>query len=398
MALIKCPECGGTVSSFADKCPHCGHPVDAEKMAAINSQPAPASQPVVQPEQAAQPIAQPAPQTASTELSAGAIGKGLMMLLSFVGIILLGVFVGKIKGNEEPTKDFVLFLTGYTFSLVSLYYIIRMFVENNGVQQFLGFVIGFSALFVEVVLLSYRQGGMSEDLGKATTFILLGGILCSMWFAGAKEDWSKIFFLTAGTLLIAGLSFVSSHTPESTEMIVYAILGGMGLFAMLVGWLVELTLQGNKAPTRFIALVEVLLILTTVIIGAITLKTLLDTHADVAERYNKMKLTMIFLLISGASSTLLSLFMPRKKFIFFASVLFLAAAMMMTLGHYREIKIRYTYYTLYSRAAYQVEDDLGRTAMNLIMAGMFFFPISILMHYVADLTKGITSRISFKMS
>ena len=35
MALIKCPECGGTVSSFADKCPHCGHPVSLQ--ASINA-------------------------------------------------------------------------------------------------------------------------------------------------------------------------------------------------------------------------------------------------------------------------------------------------------------------------------------------------------------------------
>ena len=26
MALIKCPECNGDVSSEADKCPHCGKP------------------------------------------------------------------------------------------------------------------------------------------------------------------------------------------------------------------------------------------------------------------------------------------------------------------------------------------------------------------------------------
>ena len=397
MALIKCPECGGTVSSFADKCPHCGHPVDPELVAAAIEK----EKKVAEEAKSQEPIAknqEPAPQAASAELSAGVIGKGLMMLLSFVGIILLGIFVGKINGHEEPSKDFVLFLTGYLFSLVSLFYFIRMFVSQNGLQQFFGFLCGCSALFVEIVLLSYRQGGVSEDLSKATTIILLLGILCSMWFAGTKEDWSKIFFLAAGMLVIAGVSFVSSHRPESTELIVYAILGSAGLFAMLVGWLVELTLQGNNAATRFIALLEVLLILTTVIIGAITLKTLLDTQADVAERYSKMKLTMIFLLISGASSALLSLFMPRKKFIFFASVLFLAAALMITLGHYREIKIRYTYFTLYYNEAMRVEDALNRNAYNLIMSGMFFFPISFLMSYVADLTKGITSRISFKMN
>ena len=27
MALIKCSECGGTVSDKAEKCPHCGCPV-----------------------------------------------------------------------------------------------------------------------------------------------------------------------------------------------------------------------------------------------------------------------------------------------------------------------------------------------------------------------------------
>ena len=27
MALIKCPECNGQVSSEADRCPHCGKPL-----------------------------------------------------------------------------------------------------------------------------------------------------------------------------------------------------------------------------------------------------------------------------------------------------------------------------------------------------------------------------------
>ena len=164
MALIKCPECGGTVSSFADKCPHCGHPVDPEKMAAINSQPEPAPQPVVQPEQAAQPIAQPAPQAASTELSAGTIGKGLMMLLSFVGIILLAILVGKAKGGEQISPDFAKFVLGYIFSFVALYFFSRMFVQNS-VQQFLGFIIGCGAVFTEVVYLGNVD--MSRDLQEA---------------------------------------------------------------------------------------------------------------------------------------------------------------------------------------------------------------------------------------
>lgn len=27
MALIKCPECGGTISDKSDKCIHCGYPI-----------------------------------------------------------------------------------------------------------------------------------------------------------------------------------------------------------------------------------------------------------------------------------------------------------------------------------------------------------------------------------
>ena len=45
-----------------------------------------------------------------------------------------------------------------------------------------------------------------------------------------------------------------------------------------------------------------------------------------------------------------------------------------------------------------VRHTLDEQTMNLMLAGMFFFPISILMSYVADLTKGITSRMSFKMN
>ena len=391
MALIKCPECGGTVSSFADKCPHCGHPVDPEKMAAINSQPEPAPQPVVQPEQAAQPIAQPAPQAASTELSAGTIGKGLMMLLSFVGIILLAILVGKAKGGEQISPDFAKFVLGYIFSFVALYFFSRMFVQNS-VQQFLGFIIGCGAVFTEVVYLGNVD--MSRDLQEAVGLIFLVSLLCVMWFAGAKEGWSKIFFLIAGTLFMAGMSMHMVTSGFDTEVIIITILGCAGLFSMLVGWLVELTLQGNKAPTRFIALIEVVLILTTVLIAAITLKTILDTHADPMERFNKIKLTFIFLMISGASSTFLSLVMPRKRFIYYTSVMFLAAAMMLSMGNYWGFKVNVAgwYESEY------VRHTLDEQTMNLMLAGLFFFPISILMSYVADLTKGITSRISFKMN
>lgn len=30
MALIKCPECGGTISDKSDKCIHCGYPLKKE--------------------------------------------------------------------------------------------------------------------------------------------------------------------------------------------------------------------------------------------------------------------------------------------------------------------------------------------------------------------------------
>ena len=32
MALMKCPECGGTVSDKAEICPHCGCPVEEKKV------------------------------------------------------------------------------------------------------------------------------------------------------------------------------------------------------------------------------------------------------------------------------------------------------------------------------------------------------------------------------
>ena len=30
MAIIKCPECGNSVSSNAKNCPHCGNPIDTK--------------------------------------------------------------------------------------------------------------------------------------------------------------------------------------------------------------------------------------------------------------------------------------------------------------------------------------------------------------------------------
>lgn len=35
MALIKCPECGNEISSFAKACPNCGYPIE-EVMVSYN--------------------------------------------------------------------------------------------------------------------------------------------------------------------------------------------------------------------------------------------------------------------------------------------------------------------------------------------------------------------------
>ena len=87
------------------------------------------------------------------------------------------------------------------------------------------------------------------------------------------------------------------------------------------------------------------------------------------------------------------------------SVLFLAVAMLMTLGHYRVFKVEAArfnspydlYYRYYYDQAYEVDRALRTQTLNLLFAGMFLFPISILMSYVADMTKGITSKLSFKI-
>lgn len=35
MALIHCPECGGTVSTYAAACPHCGYPGDTNTVGEV---------------------------------------------------------------------------------------------------------------------------------------------------------------------------------------------------------------------------------------------------------------------------------------------------------------------------------------------------------------------------
>lgn len=61
MALIKCPECGHQVSTFAAACPQCGCPIGEEQVAAAQQPaPAPTPQPAPVPQPAA-PVQQPAP-------------------------------------------------------------------------------------------------------------------------------------------------------------------------------------------------------------------------------------------------------------------------------------------------------------------------------------------------
>ena len=401
---------------FRKSIPHCGHPMEDVEIAPevtnqLESQPEMTYQPIdspsYNPRVRREPgnAPQPSLQLPQTELSLGTMCKMLMCLFSVVGIILVAVLCGKYKAAEEPSRDFMEFFVGYMFSFVGLYFFSRMFVQRNSVQQLLGFVVGFSAIFMEAVIFSYQHKEISRDMSMAVGIIFLLGLVSVMWYAGSKHDWSKIFFLIAGTLLLAGFSMIIGAGPEYKEMIIFAVLGSIGLFSMLVGWLVELTLQGNNSTTRFIALLEVVLILVTILIGAITLKTILNEEADFVERFNKLKLTMIFLMISGASSVVFSLFLPRKRFLFFMSVLFLAVAMLMTLGHYRVFKVEAArfnspydlYYRYYYDQAYEVDRALRTQTLNLLFAGMFLFPISILMSYVADMTKGITSKLSFKI-
>ena len=134
MALVKCPECGGTVSSFAKVCPHCGRPMDEVEAEANQASSGPAYEPISSPVyetvspkyEPAEPKYESAEQKTQISLE-GNIGKEFMILLSIVSMIILGIYRSKFSLMFDPSYfEAGKVAIGFMMSLAGLYFLVQM--------------------------------------------------------------------------------------------------------------------------------------------------------------------------------------------------------------------------------------------------------------------------------
>lgn len=416
MALIKCPECGGTVSSLASVCPHCGNPMSSPSVpptepmptTVITKAPDPEPGEKMQDQAAAlrtllensrtdntftSPLSDP---QESAEVSASSFGKVLMILIGIVSVIFLGIvrsYLYKPYGALSPNVGKA--AIGIMYSFVALFFLTKFVgTKSTASQRFLGLLGAGFALLIEIVRLSdlddkqlFWENNLSY-FSLAFAFILL-------LFSGTVRNYSKYVFMAAGVMMIATIGLFKyniTYTMPTGAFIALGIAGALAFFMMLVGWIVEATTNDNHPIARVMAAIEALLILTAIIILAVCLKDIISSNAYTWEaelkRFSQLKLSMIFLLIAGMSSLLFSLLFSNNSFIFIASAFFGAISLFLMLGLYSSfIEMGYGH----------PGANFGRDVWNVSFAALFLIPISIMTYYFAELTGSFKGKITINI-
>ena len=370
MALIACPYCGGQVSTFAVKCPHCGKALQG-------AAPQPTPQPVI-----AQPTASSMPKW----------GGWLMVLFGIVSVILL--IIQRIHNNDSSlSMDFHKAVFGFMMSFTALFFLLQTVRPSTAARQLISF-LGFSfALFLMITTLMMWNGDFSDNstlvwIAEKYSYFLLAFGLLLLLFAGTLTDWSRIVALASGVMWIVhcSYSYWNGEWRDAEEaMIALWAVAGILLLGMLIGWLIEASNTSHHPIYRLVAGLEILMIIGTIVVVAISMKDIFDNNYS--EGYTHVKLSMIFILVAGSLSLLLSLFMKNHT-LYVVSAIFVALSMFMLLGLYEEF-YRQTHYMWY--------EDRQDTYRDLYYSSRFLLPISIMMVYVAEMTKGITGKISVKV-
>ena len=401
MALIKCPECGGTVSSFADKCPHCGRPMDEVEAEANQASSGPAYEPVSSPVyETVSPKSETEEQ--KTEISLGGnFGKVIMILLSIVAIILLGVYRSHYGQFDQSFLDSGKAAIGFMMSLAGLYFLIQMFkTGENDSRQFYAFCCLVLGTFVEVVLLKYLDGKtISSGVERNFDYICIAYGCSLLMYSGTMRNWSRLFMMIAGVFWIVRYSYFMHnnqfmlYSVTSSAFTALGIVCGLALLGMLICWFWESSNQNNSSNVRLMAGVQALLIIAAIVVSIIFIGSLIH-HAgldfDYERAYSSSKLLLIFGILVGAGSLLSALFVKNEVLNNIIPIFF-AAAMFLLLGVYLD---NYAVTTRNPNA----EVEYFNRIRDLYYTALFFLPIGIMMHYVADMTKGMSSKISIKLN
>lgn len=429
MALIKCPECGGTVSSLASVCPHCGNPMSSPSVPPTESMPttvitkAPDPEPgeKMQDQAAAlrtllensrtdntftSPLSDPQERA---EISAFSIGKILMILLAIGSIVFESIYCTR-YGNMSPTL--LKAIIGYQMSFLGLFFMTKMLnTEEWSAQNFLGFWGVGLALLITIVDITKIIPG-AENMGYDSYYgyysvpnlfwfksleyfsIALGFLIIIL--AGTIRNYSKYLMMTAGVLWVITASADHISMPfagsivdrvPTTAFIILGVIGGLCLFSMLVNWIVEASSSDNHPLTRMAAAIEAMLILATIIIVAVSLKDIISVNSyddnTYLKRFSSVKLSMIFMMITGISSLFVSL-KTSNKFQYVVSAVFTTLAIFIMLGLYLHFFVGYG-------------DGVMRNLSNIDKAACFFIPISIMTYYFAELTGSFKGKITINI-
>ena len=387
MALIKCPECGGTVSSFAKVCPHCGRSLDRVEEAPKQASSGPAYEPI------SSPVSKPVLQYPSFNLSMETIGKVLMIFLAFIAIIFQIITRAHIydvfEYRDTISQGFRDGAHGILFSVVTLYFLIQTFRPGSLLKQrFLGFFLAMMAMFMNVVPLLHLE---IADLDVAYQSVALVFGLFLMFYASTKQDWSKYVMLVTGVMCIVRASFrswggryISDYVPQEIRIALLALCAIYAIL-MLIFWLKEAATVENHPMFKLLSLIVAMMIITAIIVVAVMIRDIFSTDPEIwAQRYNSVKLSLIFGLIAGLSSLLFSLMFVKDKFLFVISAWFVSILTYVLLGLDYEIS------SITGRQMFQY-------IVNIHYTFTFMLPICIIMVYVAEWTKGIGSKISIRI-
>ena len=380
MALVKCPYCGGAVSTSAIQCPHCGQPLQQQAVAPMP-----------------QPAPQPAPQQ-PYELTLPKLGSILMMVIGFVAIVLLAVERAHWDDNEL-SMDFHKAVAGYMYSFAALYFLIQIFM--NKANQFVATMAFALAMFLNITQQlnwtgNYAENTTMEWINEHYDYFSIAFGFAMIWYAGSMKNWSKYVMLAAGSVWIATVSFRQHNGQWLSELladhtlIILGIAMGVAMIGMLINWMMESSNANNHPLVRLLAGAEGLLILATIIIVAISAKDVLDANYE--DGMGHAKLSMIFLMLTGATSLFFAITFTQDKVMYFMSAVFMAIAMFLILGYYIDFLVNTHSY--WDEAYFK---HLTTQIRDLYYSARFLLPIAVMATYMAEATKGITDKMTLKV-
>ena len=383
MALVKCPECGAAVSSLATSCPKCGSPIDGANLQPITSVPSTPSVSV--------PIT----------ISWKALLNGFMMVLGLTALILVSVCCSNRNNPDLGTIRQASY--GFRYSMLALFFLIVAVKKNSTeYERILGWFGSGLSLLLIIFDLHFHFGWNTTALNAVIGLIIVA-------YAFTVQDYSKYIALAAGILMVAStaydtfsVSFLNASHLSGNEMIALGSVAGIGYIVLMGYWSAVAYAAQNKPVTRFLAVLQSVLMLTTIIIGSVCFQKCLNGNVG------SMQLVLVFAILSGMTGLLLAFILRPSKMVCVLSVLSGLVMLFILLRIYPEIyynAVNYDYsYNYYDSYDYSYSNDstaymsLMNHDENLGWTSSFMLPFFIMFTYLARMTGNLRNRLSIQVN